>query len=134
MQKVTQKEARKRYMRAFRPIVAIYVVVILGGSFLLAQYETKPLWLSVTVALISGLAVAFILVAMMRYFEEADEYVRLQQLRAFGWGAVCTLSVSFIIAFLQMFDVLDDIEVFWLPISFFLFYAVSAKIIGVKDC
>jgi len=134
MEKVTYKQAKRRYFRLFWPLMAIYVVVIMGGSFALSQYETKPLWLSTSVAIVSGLLVACLLIAMMRYFEEADEYVRIQQLRAFGWGAVGTISAAFIVGFLQMFDVLEYVDVFWIAISFFLFYAIAAKIVGVKEC
>lgn len=134
MQKVTFKEARKRYLRLFWPVMGFYVLAVLGGSYLSRQYETTPLWLGVSLALIVSLPLVGVLFLMVRYFQEADEYTRLMQLTAFAYGACMTVGAIFVVGFLQMFDVIGNVDIFWFGPAFFLAYGVSYKLMGGKDC
>jgi len=121
-------------MRIFWPLMALYVAIVIGGSFYLNTLETEPTWLQTTIALGAALPVVGILFMMLRYFNETDEYTRLLQLQAFAWGAVITVSAVFIIGFLQMFEALGAIEVFWFGPAFFLSYGLAYKFIGGKEC
>lgn len=134
MQKVTHKQARSRYRRLFWPMMALYVVVVIGGTLLRTNFDAPPLWLDVALALGSALPVSAVLFLMVRYFLEADEFVRLQQLTAFAYGACLTVSSIFVAGFLQMFDVIRGIEVFWFGPAFFFAYGIVHKLMGVKDC
>lgn len=134
MEKVTHKQARKRYMRAFWPLMAVYVAVVLGGSYVLDQFDPEPVWLATIVALAASLPLVFVFLAMMRYFSEADEYTRLVQLKSFAWGGAITISVITVIGFLQLFHVIDHFDIFWFCPGFFFAYGIAYWMHGGKDC
>ena len=105
--------AKRRYHRVFWPLMALYVVAVLGGSFMLNQYEEPPLAMAIGAALACAVPLLLFLLAVLRYFAETDEYTRLRQLIAFARGAAVTVSAIFLVGFLQLFDVIGGIEVFW---------------------
>lgn len=117
--------ANRRYLRWFWPLMAVYAVAMLGGSWLVHGNDTEPLWLGVVAALASALPLMGILLVVLRYFEETDEYTQISQLKAFSRGAVVTVSATFVVGFLQIFDVIDQIEVFWLGPLFFFSWGLS---------
>ena len=134
MQKFTYKEARNRYKRLFWPVMAFYIVAVFSGAFLIGNYEEPPLWLSVITALIVSVPVVCVPFLMVRYFREADEFVRLQHLTAFAYGACFIVGAIFVAGFLQMFDAVGHIEVFWFGPAFFFAYGIVYKLMGGKDC
>ncbi len=134
MQKVTHKEARKRYMRLFWPAMVFYVITVIGGAQLRNQYETTPLWLGISIALAITVPLIAVLILMLRYFDETDEYTRLKQLKAFAYGACLTVGAIFFVGFLQMFDVITHVDVFWFGPGFFLAYGLAYWAMGGKDC
>ena len=134
MTQQTFKSAKRRYMRLFWPMMIIYVIIILGGSFWINQYDPEPKWLQVTLALASAAPVIGSLFAMLRYANETDEYSRLVHLKSFAWGGVITTSALFLIGFLQLFHVFDRIEVFWFGPLFFIAYGISVLCHGGRSC
>lgn len=134
MQKVTHREARKRYLRLFWPAMIIYTGAIIGGAIWRNQYETTPVWLGLTITIAVSIPLIAVMFLMVRYFMESDEFVRLQQLTAFAYGACITVSAIFVAGFLQMFDVVGYIEVFWFGPAFFFAYGIVYKLMGGKDC
>lgn len=134
MTQQTFKSAKRRYKRAFWPLMAIYVVIILAGSYGLKQMDPEPVWLQASLAVASAVPVIGTLLVMLRYIIETDEYTRLVQLKAFAWGAVITVSLIFLIGFLQIFDVVELVEVFWFGPVFFIAYGLSTRMLGGRDC
>lgn len=134
MQKITHKEARKRYMRLFWPAMVIYIVAVVGGALTRSQYETTPLWLGLSITAAVCVPLIAILFLMVRYFAESDEYIRLLQLRAFAYGACFTISAVFVVGFLQIYEVIGYVEVFWFGPGFFLAYGLVYWAMGGKDC
>ena len=130
----TYKTARRRFKRANMVLMATYVITILGGTYYLKTLEVEPLWLQITIALAVAVPLILYLVSMLRYINETDEYTRAQHLKAFAYGAVFTVSTVFIIGALQMFDVIESFEIFWLGVLFFFAYGISNKLLGGKDC
>ena len=86
-------QAQKRYKRAFIPVMVFYVVACFGGSYLRAQYETPPDWLSAIVALTMAAPVVAVLFLKLRLLSETDEYTRFRQARNMLFGAAFTVSV-----------------------------------------
>ncbi|MEM7767680.1 MAG: hypothetical protein AAF253_09360 [Pseudomonadota bacterium] len=105
--------AKRRYHQSFWPLMAVYTVTIIGGSVWLGQYAVAPAGFAVAVALGATLPLIGILLVILRYFNETDEYTRLRQLNAFARAAVFTMSAVFLVGFLQLFDVIGRVEVFW---------------------
>ncbi|MEL8054660.1 MAG: hypothetical protein AAGK66_00775 [Pseudomonadota bacterium] len=130
----TYKSARRRYVRVFWPLMAIYTVIVLAGSFYLGSLETEPVWLQASLAIACALPVIAVLFIMLRYFAETDEYSRLLQYKAFAYGAVFTVSAIMLVGFLQLFDVIGSVEVFWFGPAFFLAYGISHRVIGGGEC
>lgn len=125
--------AKRRYNRVFWPLMGAYLIVVLGGSLLIVQYDDAPGWLPVMVAVLAALTLFGVLVAALRYFEETDEYTRLRQLTAFARGAVITVSAIFLVGFLQMFDVVGAVDVFWFGPLFLFSWGLAycgARFIG----
>ena len=134
MTQQTFKSAQRRYHRLFWPLMFLYTVMVLLGSFGLDVFDPQPTWLQVVIALACTAPVIATLLVMMRYTEETDEYTRMVQLRSCAWGAVFTVSALFTVGFLQLFGVVDRIDVFWFGPVFFLAYGVSTHLIGGKQC
>jgi len=134
MTQQTFKSAKRRYKRAFWPLMAVYVVIILAGSYGLKQMDPEPVWLQASLAVASATPVIATLLVMLRYVIETDEYTRLLQLKAFAWGAVITVSLIFLVGFLQMFHVVELVEVFWFGPVFFIAYGLSTLMLGGRDC
>ena len=97
MQKVTHKEARKRYRRIMWPAMIVYLAAILGGSFWLKQFESAPLWAGLLVTVAVSLPVMIVMFLLVRYFSETDEYNRMLHLKAFAYGASTTMSAIFFV-------------------------------------
>lgn len=128
----TFKSAKRRYHRVFWPLMAIYTVIIIAGSFGINQLDPEPRWLQVVLALASAAPVIATLYAMLRYAAETDEYTRLIQLKAFAWGGVITISGVFLVGFLQLFHAIGYVEVFWFGPAFFIAYGLSTFALSGK--
>lgn len=135
MTQQTFKSAKRRYHRVFWPLMAIYTITVLAGSFTLSQMDPEPVWLQASLAVACALPVIATLLVMLRYAMETDEYTRLIQLKGFAWGAVITVSVIFLIGFLQLFHVIESFEIFWFGPFFFISYGLSTLVLnGGKQC
>lgn len=134
MEKITHKQARRRYRRVLWPAMIVYLGAILGGSLWLKQFETEPLWASLLVSISASLPVALVMFLLIRYFSETDEYNRLLHLKAFAYSAGVTMSALFFAGFLQMFDVLGRIEVIPFALAFLFIYPITYYLMGGKDC
>lgn len=122
-QQIGFNAAQKRYRRIFWPAMIAYVAIVLGGAWLVD--DDSPVWLAGGVAIATALPVCLALWAIVRWMSETDEYTRIKHLKGFARGAAITISGVFIIGFLQLFDVIDNFEVFWIGPAFFLAYGLA---------
>ncbi len=134
MTQQTFKSAKRRYKRVFWPLMIVYVIIIMGGSYGINQFDPEPKSLQIALALASAAPVIGTLFVMLRYANETDEYSRLIQLKGFAWGGVITASAVFLIGFLQLFHVIDRVEVFWFGPLFFIAYGLSTYFQGGRSC
>ncbi|MBI1399774.1 hypothetical protein [Hyphomonas sp.] len=118
------RSANRRYLYVFWPFMAAYVAIILGASFLIDK-DTSPLWLKVAGALAATLPIIGALWAILRRVAETDEYTRLRQLTALAQGGAITAGIAFLVGFLQIFNVIGSIDIFWFGTLFFLAYGLS---------
>ena len=116
--------AQKRYHRVFWPTMIVYVMIVLGGAWLVDK-ETSPTWLAATVAIACALPVCLALWAIVRWMSETDEYTRMKHLKGFARGAAITISGVFVVGFLQLWEVIEDFDVFWIGPAFFLSYGLA---------
>lgn len=117
MQEQGFQRAKRRYHRLFWPLMGLYLVCVLGGTSMLVWLEATmgsvPALAGSLIAVLCTLPLLGVFFAILRYIEETDEYTRLRQLRAFALAAAITVSAIFLFGFLQIFHVLETVEVFW---------------------
>ena len=114
----THKQALKRYKTAFVITMALYLIGLLGSTWLLAAMENPPLWASLAGMAAATLPLLAFIYVWLRFISEADEYHRMRQLWAFAVAGGVTLAAIFTIGFLQIFDVFPPIEIFWFGPTF----------------
>lgn len=118
------KAANRRYHRLYWPLMAIYVAACFAGAAYVDE-GTTPVWIATSVATATAAPLLVVLWLMLRYFDETDEYTQLRQLKAFAEGAAITIGGVFVVGFLQLFEVLQDVTVFWFGPMFFVAYGVA---------
>ncbi|MEM1150637.1 MAG: hypothetical protein AAGI03_08780 [Pseudomonadota bacterium] len=126
MQRQGFQTAERRYKRIAYPLLALYVVLCIGGTTLWAFFDVDVKLASAGLAIAICVPVIALLLAKLRQFEETDEYTRLRRLRAFAQAAVITVSAVFVVGFLQMFDVVGYVPVFLFGPLFFLAYGITS--------
>ena len=123
------RTAARRYKSLFWPMMAIYVAAILAAKFLIDE-DTAPVWLNAVCAIAVTLPVLGTLYAIRRQSDETDEYTRMRQLMALRDGGLITAGAIFVVGFLQIFDVIGAVDVFWFGPLFFMAYGLSK----MTDC
>lgn len=134
MNQPSYKTARRRYWRAFIPLMIVYMLITIAGSYYLNTFEVEPTWLQALIAVLCALPIILFLFVQIRYFLETDEYNRLIQLKGFAIGAAITVSGIFVLGFLQLFEAIGTIEVFWFGPFFFIAYGISTYMLGGREC
>jgi hypothetical protein len=119
------RTANRRYKFLFWPMMAVYMAAIFGAKFLIDE-DTAPVWLNVAGAAAATLPLFGVLYALRRHTEETDEYTRMKQLRAMRDGGLITAGIAFTVGFLQMFDVIGNVDAFWFGPLFFLAFGLSS--------
>ena len=118
------RTAKRRYNYLFWPLMAVYVLIILGATWLIDE-DSAPLWLNVVCAIGVTAPLLGVLYAMRRHTDETDEYTRMRHLKAMRDGGLITAAALLLVGFLQIFEVVQTIEVFWFGPFFFIAYGLS---------
>ena len=118
------RTANRRYKYLFWPMMAVYVAIIFGAKFLIDE-DTAPVWLNAASAIAVTLPLIGALYAIRRQTEETDEYTRMKLLKALRDGGLITAGIAFFVGFLQIFDVVGTIDVFWFGPLFFVAFGLS---------
>lgn len=118
------RTATRRYNYLFWPMIAVYAAIIMGTTWLVDE-DTAPLWLKLGCALAVTAPLFGVLYAMRRLSNETDEYSRMRHLKAMRDGGLITAGALFLVGFLQIFDVIQDFEVFWFGPFYFFAYGLS---------
>ena len=132
MTHISYKEANRRYRRLFMPVMALYVILCIGGAFLVGRLDTPPDWLPHAVAVFTILPIFAVFWLIWRYVQETDEYTRLRQLEALAIGGMITASAAGTIGFLQLYDAIPNgaFPTFLLRPLFFLSYGLAKWLRG----
>jgi hypothetical protein len=118
------KTANRRYLQAFWPLMAVYVVTVAVTSFFI-DMDTAAVWVRIASAAATSLPLAGVLWVMLRLISETDEYTRLRQLTAMARGGAITAAIATFVGFLQIYGAVDSFPVFLLGPCFFLAYGFS---------
>lgn len=132
MTQPTFKSANRRYFRAFVPIMALYLLILMAGKFYLNSLTAEPQALQVAIALLAALPMAAFIGIELRFIAETDEYTRAIRYKAIAFAAGILVTAIFTIGFLQLFDAMGAIDVFWFGPAFFGLYGLSSVYLGGK--
>ena len=112
MPQVTYKQAQRRYLWAFAPVMVFYCVFCFAGPELLAALDEPPKWLVALVAVVTAAPIAIVFWLIGRHLRETDEYTRKIQTDAMLGGGGIALSAAAVWGFLELFDVVPRPEHF----------------------
>lgn len=125
-----KSQAGRRYRRRFAIAMGLYVVLIMGVSFLFGgPYEPKgPLaWL---VALLPGLAIVGVIVAMGLYLkEEKDEFERAVLVESMLWGIGAVTALCSIWGLLEIYVGAPHLWIFMVGPIFCVAFGVAQPLI-----
>ena len=134
MSDYTFKQAKRRYHLVYWPMIAVYCVACIGGALLLKVTHAPPEWMAPVIAVLTVAPMFAVLLLILRYVRETDEYTRLQQLQALSIGGLVCAGTTGLVGFLQLFDVIENFPVFLFLPLFFLSYGLAKVFMGRKDC
>jgi hypothetical protein len=117
--------ANKRYHRVFWPLMAAYVALCFGGSYVINQGWVSGTVATAAIAIAVAAPIIGVFLVMLRLVEETDEYTRLRQLKSMVQGALFTISVAVVIGFLQLFEVVGQFWTFWFGPIFFVAWGLA---------
>lgn len=128
------RTANRRYLQAFWPLIAVYVLTVAVTSFFI-DMKTAGIGVRIASAAATTLPLAGVLWVMLRLIGETDEYTRLRQLTAMARGGAITAALATFAGFLQIYGAIEGFPVFLLGPFFFLAYGFSygAACLGKQD-
>lgn len=125
--------ALKVYNRRVILASLAYGALLVGGLYTV-KHMSPVLPVRVALALLPGLAIVGIFVALARYLvEERDEYLRARFVRQMLWATGFALSVGTLWGFLQVFDVVPTAPMYWVAILWFFGLGLAGCVIRVLD-
>jgi hypothetical protein len=108
-----KSQAQRAYQRRFVPMMVLYVVFLLGTVWLNKHYAPTGV-LAVGLAILPALPLLGVIWALGRLLiEEKDEYLRSQTVRQFIIATAFMLSVSSVWGFLDAFDQVPHVPMYW---------------------
>jgi undecaprenyl pyrophosphate phosphatase UppP len=130
MAEIGYKQAKRRYVRIFWPLIAFYMLACIAGVAFLKRIDEPSEWLRTLVAVVTVAPVAVVLWAIWRQTQETDEFVRKTQLEALAIAGMVMAGLAGIIGFLQLFDVVPEFGSFYALPGFFLIFGVAKWLRG----
>lgn len=118
--------AQRNYLRRMLAVSLTYVGSLFAASALIADGDpVTPL--SVTVAIVPGLAVAGYFYAIGKYlFEQQDEFLRMLMVRQALVATGLAFSLASVWGFLESFGQVPHLDAFWWPIVWFFGLGLGA--------
>lgn len=125
---MTNKEAHKRYFKAFIPSMAGYVLSIMAASIILGGNEAATP-LAFILAVVPAIFVFIFMWAQARYVMEIDEFMRMLQVKAILWGMVITMGVTTAWGLLEFYTPVIKVPIFFVLPTFYAVYGIASGIL-----
>lgn len=125
---MTNKEAKKRYMRVFVPAMIGYILSICGASIVLGDGDSATP-LAFTLALIPALFVFIFMWAQARWVQEIDEFMRMLQIKALMWGVMATTAATTAWGLFEFYTPVPKLPIFYVLPIFYGVYGIASGII-----
>ncbi|WP_246449455.1 MULTISPECIES: hypothetical protein [Novosphingopyxis] len=120
------KAPARRYLRRLSTAMAIYLLSLFAGEYLIERdLVSGPVtWV---LALLPGLAIigAFWAIAML-IVETEDEFIRMLMVRQVMIGTGFALSIATIWGFLENFELVPHVDAYWVAILWFGGFGLGA--------
>ena len=111
--------AQRRYVVRLMSVMAVYLGTLFAGLTLKKQGMLTP-ETTVVAALIPGLCIVLVFWAMGRLIVELkDEFLRMLIVRQVLIATAFAFSLAAVHGFLTSFDVIDKVDAFYWPVTFF---------------
>lgn len=130
MAEIGYKQAKRRYLRIFWPLMAFYMLACVVGMFLLKRMDDPSEFVRTTFAIVMVAPVVLVLWAIWRQTQETDEYVRKKQLEALALSGMVSAGLAGVIGFLQFLDVVPEFGSFYALPCFFLVFGLAKMMRG----
>lgn len=128
MEQVSYKQAHRRYMRVFWPVMVIYIITCFAGPALINVVDPQPTWLKPVIALLTATPIAIVFWLLLRNLRETDEYTRSEMISAILPAAAITLALTTFWGFMEMYGVVTMPEkmsaMFFVSPAFFALWAI----------
>lgn len=110
---MSKTPAARRYLKRFAPTMIAYVVILFAATYAVRSWHPTGalLW---TLSVLPAVPIIGAMIVIGLYLvEETDEYLRQRIVTAMLFGIGAVLSVSTVLGFLQINDVVGKVDVFW---------------------
>lgn len=126
---MTLSAPRRRYLIRLGISMAIYVAALFAGKYLVEReivVGPVAVWL---LALLPGLAVvsAFAAIGLL-IVETKDEFIRMLLVRQVLYATGITLSLATVWGFLEMYQLVEHVETFWIAVIWLFSFGFSGLI------
>ena len=111
--------AQRRYNKRVIVLSLAYAVALLGATYAFKhQLLSGPV--AYGAAILPALPIVGVFAAIGFYLvEEQDEYVRMLMVRQTLWASGFSLSIATVWGFLESFDLVSHVEVYWVSVLWF---------------
>ena len=126
-----EKARGRRYLKEFGLAMVGYAIAVLGGSFVLKQFD-ENLLTAVLLALLPGIAAIFAVWAVWRHIADMDELQRQVHAQA-AVVTVCILVVGcMVLGFLEDWAGLPHLNPYWLSFATIMIWSLSAMVLTLQ--
>jgi len=128
MSRFFSSSANLRYNVRIVWLSLLYAALLIGASYCFSHHLLNGVlaWIA---AILPAVAIIGIFVAIGLYLvEETDEYLRMLLVRQTLWASGFALSVATIWGFLESFDLVGHLPVYWVSVLWFLGLGIGALI------
>ncbi|MBN8806787.1 MAG: hypothetical protein J0I47_00900 [Sphingomonas sp.] len=111
--------AGRRYTKRILLLSVVYAITLLVAVYAFKHQLVAgaSAW---AVAVLPGLSISGFFVVIGRYLvEEKDEYLRMLMIRQTLWASGFSLSIATIWGFLESFDLVGHVPVYWVSVLWF---------------
>ncbi len=128
----TKRPAMRAYSRRVLIASIAYALLLFGATYALKHWAVA-LPVRILIALLPGLAIVAIFVALGRYLvEETDEYLRARMVRQMLWATGGTLSAATVYGFLDVFEAAPRLPLYSVAILWFFCLGVAGAVLRLR--
>ena len=126
-----EKARGRRYIKEFGLAMVGYAIAVLGGSFLLKQFD-ENLFTAVLLALLPGVAAVFAVWAVWRHIADMDELQRQVHAQAAVVTVCIFVVVCMVLGFLEDWAGMPHLNPYWLSFASIMVWSMTVMIITLR--